>query len=74
MVQYKLTETALDGLYLLRSLFQFHEMFVSLSIEGSRQRCGHPFHEFKKWAEFKNFDKIRSNFYLGGGSVYTVKV
>ena len=27
---------------MLRTLFQFHEMFVSLSIEGRRQRCEPP--------------------------------
>ena len=50
MVQFtnKPTETVLGGLYILRSLFQFYEMFVSLSIEGRRQRCEPPVHEFKK--------------------------
>ena len=50
MVQFtnKPTKTVLDGLCMLRSLFQFHEMFVSLSIEGRRQRCEPPFHELKK--------------------------
>ena len=38
----KPTETVLDGLYMLRSLFEFHEMFVSLSIEDRRQRCEPP--------------------------------
>ena len=45
----KPTKTVLDGLYMLRSLFQFHEMFVSLSIEGRSQRCEPPpLHELKK--------------------------
>ena len=51
MVQFtnKPTKTVLDGLYMLRSLFQFYEMFVSLSIEGRRQRCEPPpLHELKK--------------------------
>ena len=53
MVQFtnKPTKTVLDGLYMLRSLFQFHEMFVSLSIEGRSQRCEPPpppLHELKK--------------------------
>ena len=50
MVQFtnKPTETVLDCLYMLRSLFQFHEMFVSLSIEGRRQRFeAPPLHELK---------------------------
>ena len=44
MVQFtnKPTKTILDGLYMLRSLFQFHEMSVNLSIEGRRQRCELP--------------------------------
>ena len=68
MVQFtnKPTETVLDGLYMVRSLFQFHEMFVSLSIEGRRQRCEPlPLYELKKCAEFRNFGKIRNNFFLG---------
>ena len=51
MVQFtnKPTETDLDGLHMLRSLFQFHEMFVSLSIEDRRQRCEPTsLHELKK--------------------------
>ena len=57
MVQFtnKPTETVLDGLYMLRSLFQFHEMFVSLSIEGRRQRCGPPPSQFKKMSRIQKF-------------------
>ena len=74
MVQFtnKPTETVLNGLYMLRSLFQFHEMFVILSIEGRRQRCGpSPLHELKNWAEFRNFGKFEIIFFWGG-AVFTL--
>ena len=75
MVQFinKPTETVLDGLYMLRSLFQFHEMFVSLSIEGRRQRCGPLPSRIKKMSRIQKFWQNSKQFFLGG-SVYTAKV
>ena len=72
MVQFtnKLSATALDGLYMLRSLFQFHEMFVSLSIEGSADTH---FTNLKNGQNSKILAKFEVIF-IWGGSVYTVKV
>ena len=75
MVQFtdKPTKTVLDGLYMLRSLFQFHEMFVSLFIEGRRQRCQTPpLYELKNEQNLEILAKFEIIFL--GGSVYTVKV
>ena len=58
MVQFtnKLTKTVLDGLYMLRSLFQFHEIFVGLSIEGRKQRCEpSPPSQIKKMSRIQKF-------------------
>ena len=71
MVQFtnRPTETVLDGLYMLRSLFQFHEMFVSLSIEGKRQRCGPPLHELKNEQNSEILAKFEIIFF-GGQCLY----
>ena len=57
MVQFtnKPTKTVLDGLYMLRSLFQFHEMFVSLSIESRSQRCEPLPSRIKKMSRIQKF-------------------
>ena len=57
MVQFtnKPLKTVLDGLYMLKGLFQFHEMFVSLSIEGRRQRCEPPPSQIKKMSRIRKF-------------------
>ena len=75
MVQFtnRPTKAVLDGLYMLRSLLQFHELFVSLSLEGRRQRCEPPpFTNLKNEQNSEILAKFEIMFF--GGSVYTVKV